>query len=76
MAEPLSPRQIAALRKRGKVGQGVFAHCLNVRPKLVSEWERGEKRPSGPSLILLSIVQAKGLEAITWSGAAAPAAAL
>jgi putative transcriptional regulator len=62
--EPLSARQIAAIRKRAGVSQGVFAHYLNVKPKLVSEWERGEKRPSGPSLKLLSIVKAKGLEAI------------
>jgi putative transcriptional regulator len=62
--EPLSPKQIAEIRKRAGVSQGVFAHYLNVKPKLVSEWERGEKRPSGPSLKLLSIVKAKGLEAI------------
>jgi len=35
-----------------------------LKPKLVSEWERGEKRPSGPSLKLFSIVKAKGLDAI------------
>src|SRR5712671_5261535 len=61
---PLSPRQIAAIRKRAGVSQGVFAHYLNVKPKLVSEWERGEKQPSGPSLKLLSIVKTKGLKAI------------
>lgn len=63
--EPLSAKEIVAIRKREGVSQGVFAHYLNVRPKLVSEWERGEKRPSGPSLKLLSIVKSKGLEAIT-----------
>jgi putative transcriptional regulator len=62
--EPLSAKQIAAIRKRAGVSQGVFAHYLNVGPKLVSEWERGEKRPSGPSLKLLSIVKTKGLDAI------------
>src|ERR1700736_1156715 len=62
--EPLSPRQIVALRRREGVSQGVLAHYLNVRAKLVSEWERGEKKPSGPSLKLLSLVKAKGLEAI------------
>ena len=61
---PLSPSAIAALRKREGVSQGVFAQHLNVKPKLVSEWERGEKKPSGPSLKLLAIVKAKGLEAI------------
>ena len=61
----LSPKEIVALREREGISQGVFARYLNVRPKLVSEWERGEKRPSGPSLKLLSIVKSKGLEAIT-----------
>jgi putative transcriptional regulator len=61
---PLSPREIVAIRRRAGVSQGVFAHYLNVKPKLISEWERGEKRPSGPSLKLLSIVKSKGLDAI------------
>jgi putative transcriptional regulator len=30
----------------------------------VSEWERGQKKPSGPSLKLLSIVRKRGLDAI------------
>ncbi|WP_400768489.1 helix-turn-helix domain-containing protein [Methylosinus sporium] len=62
--EPLTGRQITALRRRAGVSQGVFARVLNVQPKLVSEWERGEKKPSGPSLKLLSIVKARGLEAL------------
>jgi putative transcriptional regulator len=62
---PLSAEEIVAIRKHAGVSQGVFAHYLNVKPKLVSEWERGEKRPSGPSLKLLSLVRAKGLDAIT-----------
>ena len=61
----LSPKEIVALRRRERISQGVFARYLNVRPKLVSEWERGEKKPSGPSLKLLSIVKTKGLDAIT-----------
>ena len=61
---PLSAKEIVGLRKKAGVSQGVFAHYLNVKPKAVSEWERGEKKPSGPSLKLLSLVKAKGLEAI------------
>jgi putative transcriptional regulator len=61
----LSPKDIAALRRREGISQSVFARYLNVRPKLVSEWERGEKKPSGPSLKLLSIVKTRGLDAIT-----------
>src|SRR3990172_4196523 len=52
--EELSPAEIVALREREGVSQGVFARYLNVRAKLVSEWERGDKKPSGPSLKLLS----------------------
>jgi putative transcriptional regulator len=62
---PLTPADIVALREREGVSQGVFALYLNVRSKLVSEWERGDKKPSGPSLKLLSIVKAKGLDAIS-----------
>jgi putative transcriptional regulator len=62
--EKLSPRQIAALRKRAGVSQAVFASYLNVTTGLVSKWERGEKQPQGPSLKLLALVQKKGLEAI------------
>jgi putative transcriptional regulator len=64
MVEGLTAREIQAIRRREGVSQGVFARFLNVRTKLVSEWERGEKKPSGPSLKLLAIVKAKGLDAI------------
>lgn len=62
--EPLSPDEIRALREREQVSQPVFAHYLNVRKDAVSKWERGEKRPDGPSLKLLNLVKAKGLQAI------------
>ena len=50
--EPLSAAEILALRENAGVSQSVFARHLNVKPKAVSEWERGEKKPSGPSLKL------------------------
>jgi len=62
--EPLTAQEILALREHEGVSQGVFARMLNLRPQLVSEWERGEKNPSGPSLKLLALVRAKGLDAI------------
>ncbi len=62
--EPLAPEEIRALREREQVSQPVFAHYLNVRNDAVSKWERGEKRPDGPSLKLLNLVKAKGLQAI------------
>jgi putative transcriptional regulator len=60
----LTPKQLIALRKREGVSQAVLARHLNVAVKLVGEWERGEKRPSGPSLKLLSLVKEKGLDSI------------
>jgi len=62
--EPLAPEEIRALRERENVSQPVFAHYLNVRKDAVSKWERGEKRPNGPSLKLLNLVKNKGLQAI------------
>jgi len=62
--EPLAPEEIRALRERENVSQPVFAHYLNVRKDAVSKWERGEKRPDGPSLKLLNLVKNKGLAAI------------
>lgn len=62
--EPLAPQEIRALRERENVSQPVFAYYLNVRKDAVSKWERGEKRPDGPSLKLLNLVKHKGLQAI------------
>ena len=62
--EHMSPAEIQALRTAHQVSQTVFAALLNVSKDLVSQWERGEKRPSGPSLKLLSLVKAKGLDTI------------
>jgi putative transcriptional regulator len=57
----LTAAEILALREREGASQSVFARHLNVTPGLVSQWERGEKHPSGPSLKLLSLVARHGL---------------
>ena len=62
--QPLSAKQIKALRVREHVSQTVFANYLNVTPNLVSKWERGEKRPSGAALKLLSLVEKHGIAAV------------
>jgi putative transcriptional regulator len=61
---PMTPRQIKAIREREHVSQAVFANYLNVTSSLVSKWERGEKRPAGASLKLLSLVEKNGLAAV------------
>ena len=41
-----------------------FARYLNVTSGLVSQWERGDKHPSGPALKLLALVAKQGLQAV------------
>ena len=60
----LSPDEIRTIRLREGASQAVFARYLNVTPNLISQWERGEKHPQGPSLKMLSLVARKGLESV------------
>lgn len=60
----LLPEEIRALRLRENASQAVFARYLNVTAGLVSQWERGEKRPRGASLKLLALVAKNGLAAV------------
>ena len=60
----LTPAEIKALRNRERISQPVFARYLNVSKNLVSDWERGVKKPGGPALRLLTVIEKKGLEAI------------
>ena len=62
--QPLQPADILAIRQHERASQAVFARYLNVTTGLVSQWERGEKRPQGASLKLLSLVAKNGLDAI------------
>ena len=62
--ETLTPAQIRRIRLREKASQAVFALHLNVTTGLVSQWERGEKRPRGASLKLLNLVARKGLASV------------
>lgn len=60
----LSPEEIKSLRMNEYISQPVFARYLNVSRNLVSDWERGVKKPGGPALRLLTVIQKKGLMAI------------
>ena len=60
----LCPAEIKALRLREHISQPVFARYLNVSKNLVSDWERGVKKPGGPALRLLAVIQKNGLMAI------------
>jgi len=60
----LTPEEIRDIRERENISQVVFANYLNVSKYVISQWERGEKKPSGTSLKLLSLVKNKGINAI------------
>ena len=59
-----APEEIKAIRAREHISQPVFARYLNVSKNLVSDWERGVKKPGGPALRLLTLIQKKGLMSI------------
>ena len=60
----LTPKQIQSLRVKNHLSQPVFAAYLNLSKSTVQKWERGDKKPSGPSLKLLNIIREKGLNAV------------
>ncbi len=57
----LSATQIKRIRERVKASQAVFAAYLNTSPSTVQKWEQGQKKPNGPSLKLLNLVDVNGL---------------
>ena len=62
--QPMTAEEIRSLREREGVSQPVLAWHLNVSKNLISDWERGVRRPGGAALKLLNLIKEKGLEAI------------
>jgi putative transcriptional regulator len=62
--KPISPIKIKQLREKEQVSQAVFAAILNISVSTFQKWELGDKKPSGPSLKLLNILERKGLQAV------------
>ncbi len=60
----LVPQQIRSLREQAQLSQSVFAAVLNTSVSTVQKWEAGDKKPSGPSLKLLNLIERKGLQAV------------
>lgn len=63
-ARERTPKDIRELRLRNRVSQPVFAAFLGVGKTAVQQWEQGHKRPSGPALRLLEVVERHGLRAL------------
>ena len=60
--DEMTPKAIKLLRAKAQVSQAVFAAVLNTSISTVQKWEIGDKKPSGPSLKLLNLIERKRLE--------------
>lgn len=60
----MPPKKIKLLREKANLSQAVFASVLNISVSTVQKWEVGDKKPSGPSLKLLNLIDRKGLDAV------------
>lgn len=58
------PEAIAHLRKKLKLSQAALARFINTSVFTVQKWEQGAKKPSGPALKLLHIIEEKGLAGV------------
>lgn len=59
-----SPAEILRIRQKTRMSQPVFAMLLNVGSSTIAQWEAGHRKPSGPSVRLLDVVDRKGVEAL------------
>ena len=64
LVEPLTGKDIRMMREQARLSQAVFARYLNLTVGYVSQLERGSKRPIGAALVLLNVIQRKGIDAI------------
>ena len=48
--------EVRRIRAATRMSQPVFARLLGVDKSAVAQWERGAKRPSGPALRLLEVL--------------------
>ncbi len=58
------PHEIRRIREEARMSQAVFARHLNLTVGYVSQLERGTRRPSGSTLVLLDVMRRKGIDAI------------
>ena len=53
----ITAQEIKNIRKNIKVSQSVFAKLLNVSISSIRQWEQGNRKPSGSTVILLELLQ-------------------
>ncbi|MGV3553071.1 helix-turn-helix domain-containing protein [Rhizobium sp.] len=60
-----SSEDIRAMRRKSNLSQAVFASRLNVTAGYISQLERGVKRPTGATVVLLNLIKKRGIDAIS-----------
>ncbi|GAB0056791.1 hypothetical protein SIID45300_01103 [Candidatus Magnetaquicoccaceae bacterium FCR-1] len=58
---PFGSEEIRRIRLANHVSQAVFALFLGIGKTTVQQWEQGRKKPSGPALRLLDLIDRHGL---------------
>ena len=53
----ISPEKIKTIRKKIGLNQVRFAKLLNVSTIAVQQWEQGGRNPTGPTQILLKLLE-------------------
>jgi putative transcriptional regulator len=49
---------VAAIRAKAKLSQAKFAQRIGVSAATLKNWEQGHRKPTGPSLVLLAMLNA------------------
>lgn len=62
--KPYAPEAITRLRRKLKLSQAALARFINTSVFTIQKWEQGAKKPSGPALKLLHIIEEKGLAGV------------
>jgi putative transcriptional regulator len=52
-----SDPDVKAIRNRIGMNQNEFASTIGISLQTLKYWEKGKRRPKGPSLVLLSIIE-------------------
>ena len=60
----LTAEDVRRIRDKAQMSQPKFADLLNVGASTVAQWEQGRKKPSGPSMRLLDLIDRKGVEVL------------
>jgi putative transcriptional regulator len=65
-AETYDSERIKTLRERLNLSQAVLAAALNISLSTVRQWEQGVKKPSGAAQKLMTLLDHKGLEGVSY----------